>query len=118
MEKTINHDLPDVPHRLFGFFDCKFAPNFVVTSAYDYHFLSIQKLARKKEKLLKDSQTHDGLFRIESVVPLTLAGPGIKKGAEISMGRNIDILPTLLKLLNIDYDKGTIDGNVLTEALE
>jgi hypothetical protein len=118
LEKTIKHDLPDIPHRLFGFFDCKYAPNFVVTSSYDYHFLSIQKLARKKEKLLKDFQTHDGLFHIESVVPLTLAGPGIKKGAEISMGRNIDILPTLLKVLGIDYDPTRIDGEILSEALE
>ena len=118
LEKTLNHDLPDIPHRLFGFFDGIHAPNLVVTSDLSWHFLSVNKLANKRENVLRDCQTHDGLYRIESIVPLTLAGPGIKKGAEISMGRNIDILPTLLNLLGIEYDDALLDGEILTEALE
>ncbi len=118
LEKTLNHDLPDIPHRLFGFFDGIHAPNLVVTSDLTWHFLSVNKLANKKENMLKDAQTHDGLYQIESIVPLTLSGPGIKKGAEISMGRNIDILPTILKALNIEFDADKLDGQILEEALE
>ena len=118
LEKTYPHDLPDIPHRLFGFFDCIYAPNFVATSAYSYHFLSTYKFAHTKEKMLKDFQTHDGLFREQSAVPLTLAGPGIKKGFELPYGRNIDILPTLLKALGKPFEEKKIDGKVLTEVLE
>jgi len=118
LEKTIAHNLPDFPHRLYGFFDSIYAPNFAITSSYEYHFLSLHKVGRKKEKLLKDYQTHGGLFREESVVPLTIAGPGIKKGFEIPLGRNIDILPTLLKALDLKFDKDKIDGSVLEEAFE
>ncbi len=118
LKKTLKHELPDIPHRLFGFFDCIHAPNFVITSDYNYHFLSSHKFARKKEKLIGDYQTHDGLFGIESVVPLTIAGPGIKKGFEIPYGRNIDILPTLLKTLEIEYDPKNIDGKPILDVFE
>lgn len=118
LEKTIEHDLPDVPHRLYGFFDSIYAPNVAITSARDYHFLSLYKVAKKKEKMLKNFQTHGGIFGEESIVPLTLAGPGVKKGFEIPIGRNIDILPTVLRVLNLDFDEKKIDGKILEEALE
>ncbi|MHA1294084.1 MAG: alkaline phosphatase family protein [Promethearchaeota archaeon] len=117
LEKTIIHDLPDIFHRLFGFFDCIYAPNFIITSELNYHFISIDKLTKKGNKAISDIQTHDGLYKIESVVPLTISGPGIKKGSEIMFGRNIDILPTVLKALGVEYDKEKIDGEILSDAL-
>lgn len=118
LELTLDHQLPDVFHRLYGFFDCIHAPNFVITSALEYHFLSVYKVMSKKDKAFQDYQTHDGLFKVESIVPLTLSGPGIKKGAEIPHGRNIDILPTLLEALGVEYDGSKLDGEPLLEALE
>lgn len=114
LAQTMQLRYPDVFHRLFGFFDCIHAPNLVITSALDYQFMPIDKWDNYFPKV----QNHDGLNAIESVVPLTLAGPGVKKGIELKVGRNIDVLPTLLKLLGIEYKTTELDGEILSEAIE
>jgi type I phosphodiesterase/nucleotide pyrophosphatase len=118
LAKTITHELPDIFHRLYGFFDCVYAPNFIVTSHKDYHFWKMEAVARKKEKAMANIQTHDGLYTMESIIPATFSGPGIKKGGEISIGRNIDVLPTLLKALDVDFNPEEMDGIVLEEIFE
>ncbi|MHA1372249.1 MAG: alkaline phosphatase family protein, partial [Promethearchaeota archaeon] len=83
LEKTYDKELPDMFHRLYGFFDCRYAPNLVVTSEFKYQFCSVYDVVKKKENVLESVQSHGGLYAIESVVPLTLAGPGVKKGGVI-----------------------------------
>ena len=118
LEKTISLEFPDVFHRMFGFFDCRYAPNIAFTSEFDWHFMDVYGIAHSKQKAFQNVQSHDGLYRVESVVPSTFAGPGVKKGGEIKFGRNIDVLPTMLKLLDVDYDEAGLDGKVLEDVLE
>ncbi|MBD3354253.1 MAG: hypothetical protein GF364_22415 [Candidatus Lokiarchaeota archaeon] len=113
LELTYQHRLPDVFHRLFGFFDCKYAPNFVLTSDFNYHFFN--QYDRLEEMMLK-VQSHDGLYKVESKVPVTFAGPGIKKGAIIDYGRNVDVLPTLLEIMGINFNKDRLDGEILDDV--
>lgn len=47
---------------------------------------------------------------------LVLSGAGIKQGASLSTVRNIDVAPTIARLLGIPFPSA--DGRVLTEALE
>ncbi|MFO8017404.1 MAG: alkaline phosphatase family protein [Promethearchaeia archaeon] len=118
LQATIDHPLPDIIHRLFGFFDCIHAPNFVVTSDYDYRFVNVNQIVNKKEKAIQNVQSHGGVYAVESIVPLTISGPGIKKNYEIPYGRNIDVLPTLLAALGVEFDGKMVDGRVLDDVLE
>jgi predicted AlkP superfamily pyrophosphatase or phosphodiesterase len=115
LKRTISHDLPDVFHRLFGFFDAINAPNLAVTSSYEYHYWS-RKTVHQNE--IRNVQTHGGFFRIESIIPAIFAGPGIKKGIEIPFGRNINILPTLLTTMNVAYDPELLDGEPIIDILD
>lgn len=109
---------PDVFHRMYGHFDSVYAPNCIVTCEKNYEFWSLYLVHKKMKKALLDVQTHDGLTQEESCVPLTFAGPGIKKGFEIPFGRNVDITPTLLRIMEKDFDANTVDGTVLEEIFE
>jgi len=117
LESTIKLELPDVPKRLFGFFDCVYAPNMAVTSEFDWHFWSVYDVAEKKKKALKNHQNHDGLYYCESIVPLTFSGPDFKDGAEITLGRNADVVPTILDAMGIEFDEHEVDGKPLDEAI-
>jgi hypothetical protein len=112
LKLTHKLEYPDLFHRLFGSFDCIHAPNLVLIPREDYNFL---KFGPPKEifKQMRNYQTHDGPYKVESVVPLTLSGPGIKKGYEIPFGRNIDILPTILKAAKVQFDEELVDGRPL-----
>ncbi len=118
LEATLKHELPDVFFRMFGFFDSIYAPNFVVTSEFTYHFWSLYEILHKKQKALKNHQNHDGLYSCESVVPLTLAGPDFKDAGEIPMGRNPDVLPTILQAMGRSYREDEIDGKALEDAIK
>jgi hypothetical protein len=118
LEATVEHQFPDTFHRLFGFFDCIHAPNFVITSAYAYRFLNVNQILNKKEKAIQNIQSHGGIYGVESIVPVTFAGPGIKEDYEIEYGRNVDILPTLLDALGVEFEKNLMDGKVLEDILE
>ena len=51
----------------------------------------------------------------EQRIPMLVAGPGVRPGAEIRGGRTIDLMPTLCRLAGLDA--GRVDGRVLEEAL-
>ncbi len=51
----------------------------------------------------------------EQRIPMLLAGPGVRAGAEIRGGRTIDLMPTLCRLAGIDA--GRVDGRVLEDVL-
>jgi hypothetical protein len=48
---------------------------------------------------------------------LFFRGAGIKRGATINAAQTIDIVPTLLRLVNV-APAGTVDGKVISAALE
>jgi arylsulfatase A-like enzyme len=54
---------------------------------------------------------HGGLERGEMIVPLYLAGPGIRPRTELPVARLVDLVPTLLDLAGVEPREGqTFDG--------
>ena len=51
----------------------------------------------------------------EQRIPMLVAGPGVRPGAEIREGRTIDLMPTLCRLTGVDA--GRVDGRVLEDVL-
>lgn len=51
----------------------------------------------------------------EQRIPMLLAGPGVRGGAEIRGGRTIDLMPTVCRLVGVDA--GAVDGRVLEDVL-
>jgi len=115
LQMTIHHKLPDAIHRLFGMLDAPLAPNLIVTSSYDYHFWASKTVHENEIRFI---QTHGGLFAEESIIPSIFAGPDFEKGVEIPFARNVDILPTMLKAMHVDYDPSRLDGNPIKDALK
>ncbi|MHA1849472.1 MAG: hypothetical protein ACTSXU_17645, partial [Promethearchaeota archaeon] len=113
LRETINLELPDVFKRLFGFFDYKYSCNLIVTSKFEYQYVSIFSAKEKGNKIFENKRSHGGLYRIESVVPLIIAGPRAKNGSIIQMGRNIDVLPTILSVIGKKIDPEDFDGKIL-----
>ena len=51
----------------------------------------------------------------EQRIPMLLAGPGVRGGAEIRAGRTVDLMPTLCRLTGLGA--GRVDGRVLEDVL-
>ena len=61
---------------------------------------------------------HGGIERDEMIVPLWLAGPGIRAGAEVPAARLVDLVPTLLELAGKQPEGGPgFDGVSLAQEL-
>jgi len=56
--------------------------------------------------------THGGLDRKQVLVPIMFWGKGIKR-TELPAGRTVDIVPTILKLLDVEYDPAAVSGRPL-----
>lgn len=52
----------------------------------------------------------------EQAIPMIVAGPGIRPGAEIRSGQTVDLAPTLCYLLGVEA--GAVQGRLLEEVLE
>jgi phosphonoacetate hydrolase len=65
--------------------------------------------ARRESGLRSHGSKH------EQRIPMLLAGPGVRAGAEIQGGRTIDLMPTLCHLAGIAA--GRVDGRVLEDVL-
>ncbi len=53
---------------------------------------------------------HGGIHRDELHAVCLFAGPGIPRGRTLPAARAVDVAPTLLDLLGIEYDAGQFDG--------
>ena len=56
--------------------------------------------------------SHGGLDRKQSMVPIMFWGKGIK-ATQLLTGRNVDIVPTILKMLDVEYDEKMVSGRPL-----
>src|SRR3989344_6030036 len=61
--------------------------------------------------------SHRGLYEETVKVPLIFKGPGIPSVKMDGLVQNIDIVPTILNYLNIDYNENEFDGNTLISLL-
>ncbi len=87
-------------------FDCDNSGDILFMGKEGYSF------SKKKEK-----GTHDTGTAICTRVPLIIAGPSVKPGS-IPTARTVDIVPTILHLLNKDIDFSQFDGRILSEIIK
>lgn len=100
LARTAELPFPDLPFQLVNFFDSERAPDLYLSPKDGIGF--------------KDARVggHGGLSRIESVVPLVFAGPGVGRGTR-PYARSVDLAPTLLSYLSIPFDARELDGTDL-----
>ena len=103
LEATARTEYPDLVVQLPEFFDSPRAPDVFLSPADGYGFRSGKAAG------------HGGLSRIEMVVPLVFAGPGVAPGHR-PVARTVDLAPTLLRWLGVPFDAEAMDGDDLAIA--
>jgi arylsulfatase A-like enzyme len=94
---------PDLVVQLPEFFDSPRAPDVYLSPRDGVGFRSGKAAG------------HGGLARLEMVVPLVFAGPGVAPGRRPA-ARTVDLAPTLLGWFGIPFDPDEMDGNDLRIA--
>ncbi len=98
---------PDTVYQLTEFFDSPRAPDVLFWPRDGIGFVPRMKGG------------HGGLSRIETVVPLVFAGPGVAPGRRPA-ARTVDLTPTLLRYLGVPFDADDLDGvprSILSEPV-
>jgi len=107
LEATAELRHPDIVPQLVEAFDDPRAGDLILFAAPGWDF--------SRELYLGG---HGGIERDEMVVPLWLAGPGIRAGAEVPAARLVDLVPTLLDLAGMQPEDGAgFDGVSLAKEL-
>src|SRR5271157_4991533 len=106
---------PNVPEHMFGFFNNENAPTLIVTAKSGWVFTHPED---PEDHTAIYVNQHDGEYRYEVSTPLIFGGAGVKQGVEIDVCQNVDMLPTMLKLLGIKFAPGDFHGRALDEFLD
>ncbi len=99
LEATAQTTFPDLLPQILAYFEAPRAADLVVFAAPGWDLGHQWKAG------------HGGIRPGEMAFPLIMAGPGIPHG-ELSTGRAVDVLPTILELLGQEADKN-LDGQSL-----
>src|SRR5271157_670428 len=112
---TCQATYPNVPEHMFGFFDCGFAPTLVaiVKPGWVCHHPE-----DPQDQTATFVNMHGSELRYEVSTPLVIGGAGVKRGMELDVCQNVDMLPTILKLLGISFNPGDFHGRPLDELLD
>jgi len=87
----------------------RFAPDFAVSPKKGWDFQTDRRLASDHGYPLFDSMR----------VPLFITGPNIKKGVvNYTAHRNMDVVPTVLKMAGAKFDEGELDGKPILDIYE
>ena len=97
LEATAETEFPDLVVQLPEFFDSPRSPDVFISPQDGYGFTRGYTAG------------HGSLSRSETVVPLLFAGPGVTPGV-LHAARTVDLAPTLLSYLGVDYDPDEMDG--------
>jgi hypothetical protein len=100
LQATAETEYPDLVVQLPEFFDSPRSPDVFVSPKDGYGFTKGYVAG------------HGSLSRSETVVPFVFAGPGVEPGF-LDAARTVDLAPTLLSYLGIDYDPDEMDGEDL-----
>jgi arylsulfatase A-like enzyme len=111
LDLTCTLRYPDALHRLANSFGTSRAADLDLIAADGWDFTP----ASVHNRVL--TGTHGALNREQSVVPIMFWGRGIKR-VELKTGRTVDIVPTILKLLNVPYDPNAVSGKPLDVLAE
>jgi arylsulfatase A-like enzyme len=103
LEATAETEFPDLVVQLPEFFDSPRSPDVFISPQDGYGFTRGYTAG------------HGSLSRSETVVPLLFAGPGVTPGI-LHAARTVDLAPTLLSYLGVDYDPDEMDGEDLEIA--
>jgi len=103
LEATAETEFPDLVVQLPEFFDSPRSPDLFISPKDGYGFTKGYVAG------------HGSLSRSETVVPLLFAGPGVTPGV-LHAARTVDLAPTLLSYLGVDYDADEMDGEDLEIA--
>ncbi len=106
LDLTCTMHYPDAIHRLANSFGSPRSADLHLVAADGWDFTP----AGLSRKVLTGS--HGGLDRKQSMVPIMFWGRGVKR-AELMTGRTVDILPTILELLDVPYDPAAVSGRPL-----
>ncbi len=106
LDLTCTSHYPDALHRLANSFGSPRSADLHLIAADGWDFTP----ASVSRQVL--TGTHGGLDRKQSMVPIMFWGMGIKR-AELLTGRTVDILPTILELLEVPYDPAAVSGRPL-----
>ncbi len=104
LTETLRTQFPDLPAQILAYFRSNRAGDLTIFAAPGWD--------------LGDGKRggHGGLRgRQDLLVPLLLAGPGVPQGRRINAARTIDLMPTLLRLLNKPIPPH-LDGISLVDA--
>jgi hypothetical protein len=101
LRATRNQALPDVVPHLIPLLRARRAGEVVVFAKPGYSFTH-------------ERGGHGGIRREELRIPFMLAGPGVARGGMIDVAQSVDLVPTLLTLLDLDpREYGWLEGTSL-----
>jgi hypothetical protein len=100
LDLTAETEYPDLPVQLPEYFDSPRAPDILLSPRDGFGFTQDRAAG------------HGSLTRLETVVPLVFAGPGVPHGRR-KVARTVDLAPTLLRYLGIPFDASAMDGDDL-----
>lgn len=115
LNKTYLATYPNVPDHMFGYFDSDFAPTLVAVVSTGWAFYHPED---PEEQAMIYVNMHGGEARCKVTTPLVLGGAGVKRGVELDVCQNVDMVPTVLKLLGISFKPGDFHGRPLDELLD
>lgn len=104
LEATIDTQFPDAPVAMSGLFDSRRTGDVMVFAADGWDFGP------------KNLAGHGSLRRDDMLVPMIIAGPGMKAGGTIKYARIVDIAPTVVEVLGGEK-QDTFDGVSLLPQL-
>lgn len=104
-EATAGHAYPDIPVLVTQIFD---------TPRSGTVFISMKAGWGMNSEAIN---RHGGSLREEMLATFCISGPGLSKG-DFHTASIVDITPTILALLLVDYQPGYFDGRAIPEIME
>ena len=106
LRRTAHHDRPDVVPQLARTLRSHRAGDVVLFAAPGWDFSPHY------------AGGHGGLAREELLIPMCFHGPGIGRGVRVPAARMVDLVPTLLDLMEVDADgRAELEGTSFADAL-
>ncbi len=104
LRATADQTLPDVVPHVIPLLHVRRAGQVVLFAEPGYSFVP-------------EKGGHGGLHRDERLMTFMIAGPGIAPGAAVDTARAVDLVPTLLDLMNVEPDENLcLEGSSLLNA--
>jgi len=94
---TVGTEYPDLPEQIVAYFRAPRAGDIAVFASAGWDLNRVHQAG------------HGGLGPEDLLVPLLLAGPGVPRGSTREPARTVDLVPTILKLLDRPIPPG-LDG--------